>query len=1001
MTTMTPTNNPFLEDLQREIEETFIQLQASNNTESCIECKQGPLYPCNRCGDGTRYCWDHAVRHTALLHREDPTFVRVRNRVIKKFMTDHHLTAFTTPGEVITLLGPMKNKMKSCWFDEAHFFGIEDPALITWSPPRVPRDQDRAEADHEFASQVKRFLDILDLRAYNFTGAENYTLFAGRRSNLDYLPQDITQENQDSASGLFFMPGADAGKIAKRLKVHTLAEGAYFIPSPSHFPYLKVPGETQVLHVHDSGTAGDGSGAYRESAGRRLLKAANVPTWGDIIAIQTVFLGADYSGKGLFPLIPDRIFPKPDVDLMIDAESVNRQVRSTKYTKGKVIPIRHKPNKRYFFVEPLILAEVVNRFISAQELVDQASLIAEKADEETWKEALNFDQNWLEQIALSLGVPSKSITAKSHLERAKSQLDPDNRLLLDFKESGQSPFASPKVTELTSGAPANSLQASQRKSSPMPGIIASGEKVLLMHPPYAGVNFPKTGFARLIWHFDKPDQLIGMGFSKKDMLKHRDALDTADCDDHIQLIFLQDQRGAPHVLVLRTPLSIDGGVCIRLTLSDAAKLKSLGYHFYQKAGDHKFPGLHTIAEDGNPVFPYILNPEKFDTPPAWTTNEDLAMRRMLELTQYRGTMGLVCNLAANLDYAGIYDPAKHKFNMSDSIIDPSLNASADPSPIVHPLAESLLEAILEGKPVDPCVFGRVSTHIEGMYNARARQKGSQLPPFQPVLQCQSHHQHLKDGMTAVVKFLNGTLNARKLLANGPPAALLKDFGQGLTDIAIAASEERYKVWSEKNRKTKLVSADPDLDSAQKDAAKAQLLQDAKDQERTIIQQAYLKANAEVPDYNPGDLMAIWFQLATNSTRRYKGSPRPITTSATSYLPEEEHTGFYQTGPTLPTLIVPTPEEVDTGHPGPWTLQADQDERGKTPNRLVSADGNTITEIPGQNPAFRGLKFKPLGYMPTLQVQQETTSWEQQPNLLVLEVTNPQATLGTHQEDPGS
>ena len=98
-----------------------------------------------------------------------------------------------------------------------------------------------------------------------------------------------------------YNPSADQGKPPKRIKVQTLAPGSYFVPIPSMFPDLRIPGETQKVEVHDSGTVGDGSGMYRKSAAIRLLMATETPMWGDIIALQTVTLAADYAFKGLFP----------------------------------------------------------------------------------------------------------------------------------------------------------------------------------------------------------------------------------------------------------------------------------------------------------------------------------------------------------------------------------------------------------------------------------------------------------------------------------------------------------------------------------------------------------------------------------------------------------------------------------------------------------------------------------------------------------------------------
>ena len=1005
-TIMTPTGDPIADLIQQVMETANITVEepASDEVEEtpkdqletgCESCSEHSL-KCPGC-NVKGFCWEHLAQHMSLQHPFHPKYEAVRNMVVRHFMRRHHLTSFVNKNEDITLKRVQPNRMTSLWFEEARHLGLQRACLVTWSPPKVKKGEDRGIHDALFAAQVERFMDVMDLRAYNWTGAENFTLFAAARTEMLYLPTDITTTEQESASGLVFNPDADPGKISKRIKVHTLAQGAFFVPEPSVFPDLRIPGHVQRLHVHNSGTVGDGSGMYRESSAIKLLMATETPMWGDIIGIQTVVLAADYAFKGLFPIVPDEIFPVEDADLIIDEESVNHQVHSTKFTKGKIIPIRHRPNKRHFWAEPLVLGEVVNRFISAEEMASQTMVIAESQDRQDWNRALTEDGTILRQIEeaeLTTEFPNES-----HLKRATQKRD-ENRLMTAYVNSSKSPFASPAVTDLVAGQTANKWKSSRKKSMPMPGIMVSGEKVWLMDPYYTGNPYPKTGYVRLIWHFNKPDQLIGVGLAKKDLIRHRDALDTVDCDDRLQLIFLLDDRGVPHVLVLRSPLSIDGGVCLKLTSEDARTLRELGYHFYRKTGSHQFPGLHEIGKNG-PLVPNALNPRKFDQAPQWTTDESLAMVRMLELTQFRGIMGHACNLSANLDYAGIYDPAKHKFNMSDSVIDPSLNAAADPTPVIRPMEEAHLEAIMRGEPMDPCVYQRIKASIEQLHADNAKKGGKTQGALQVKFECQPHHQVLKDSMQEAVGFLTERLTRRQFMANGPVDALQKKFRIKLANILTEAFDQRHNAWSTWSIKTAALRKIRDIEKEDRDIESAILLEEVKETEANTMTEAYEKA-LKLTDYEPGSFIALWTQLATGNTKRFEKTVKPIGMSAINHLPIEEFEAHYREGgSSVPTAIIRTTEA--------WEFEPNQGEylvRETTLDKvksyqLVDQSGEVVANLKKEARFYLNLNLTPLGYMPKIRTSKKKEVWEQAPNLLLMAVNNPQVIVGQSEtETPG-
>ena len=591
---------------------------------------------------------------------------REAERTIQEAMMSGRLTSCYTPERVITPDRTMKNTwMKSAWFRHSAHLGLTASHVLSFSFGRPP-DEDAGPYMEENENEVADLLEDLGQQAYLWTTSEKLTVFTARPSGTRFLPENIDEEAQESPSGLVFTPGADPGKIGKRLRCYSGAPGTFFDPQPSPFPELNLGGERGYrVKVRDSGTVGDGGGSCPLSIAREIMRLSGAPLWGDIIAFQIVVLAADYSFKGLINIIPDSMWNE-EADMVIDAKSVNHQVHSTKVTVGKLMPTRQKKNKRHFYVEPMNLGEVVNRFISAEQLAGQVQVIAENLDRETWEETLARARKMRAQAEAELEAEDFEETIEEtpeewdslgHVRRAvMQQPEEKNGLLLAHREAHGSPFGLPSITGMTSEGPANSwtsqLKRSRKKGESwnyeedrpeeptLSGIMVSGEKLLLMDPVYAGTTYPRRGYVRLVWHPKHEDQLIGIGLAKADTLRLRDAFDGMDVDgDKLQMIPMRDEKGTPLVLLMRSPMSIDGGACLRLRREDAKRLQELGYHFYAQTGEHKHPGLYRIEEDGTQAYPDVLAARPHENPPKWTTDPDLMVRRTLEITQYRGIMG--------------------------------------------------------------------------------------------------------------------------------------------------------------------------------------------------------------------------------------------------------------------------------------------------------------------------------------------------------------------------
>ena len=760
------------------------------------------------------------------------------------------------------------------------------------------------------------------------------------------------------------------GKVAKRQRVATLAEGATCVDTPSDFPYLYLPGG-QVIEIksNNSNAAGDGSGMIKASAAQKWIHASRASAKGDIIALQTVFRGQDFAGKGLFIVVPDEGFPDEQVDLIVDAECFNTNVLSTKFTESKVTPHRHHPNSRVEPLEPLCLMTVASRFIDPQEFAAMSPHLALRDDHQAYQ-AGSAGQSELEEKLSNEG-STWSDERRPLISNALSRTmdkKADQKLLIAYKTTG-SIWASPGLMDRATGGPAKAWQGrTSRSTSPMvgnprrktkmPGTMVSGEDVWFMHWAYAQVPEPSEGYLGLIWHRRKEDQIIGACFNDADLNKHRDALDTLDCDDKLRLIFMQDKHGHYYALVLRLPLSVDGGVCLKLKATDARKLQGLGYHLYQKIGTHKVPGLYTIKKDGQPLHPYKLEGKPFENPPRWTTNEEEAVASLLELTKLKGVIGQYANLQAVRDYSGIGDLVADKTNFSETIIDASLHASCDPSPVIEYLEKSVLEWVQAGNPVCPHVFGRVERRIRTLH------KESSDQPLQIKLACPPHHQVILDGMATSVKLLNEGLRRRKVKANGPIEWLTTNLDPKLAEIVLGAFEARAAAWSRSARAQNNARDNPNMDQHQKEARKALLLEQIKQEEATLLTDAWASAVLAVPEYQMGQFMALWVQLALSELKRFpkaQGKLQPISTYALDALPVQEHEGYYSRGVTAPSAVVRVLE--DTGVEPGVGCQIRQTNSG---NLLVTTDGELIAKLGPEGREFERYSMTVLGYMPKIE-----------------------------------
>ena len=937
----------------------------------------------------------------------------------RPYMEQGLIASIHTPRKCLTPQGMRKHTLRSVFFLQAAHMGLHNPAIISLNTRGIVTSEFREKVMARFQRRMRRMLDQLGLQIYAGTPGDRGKIFVARPSDLKFLP-DITQSPQRADSGYVIDPEANLGKVMKREKHLTGAQAASSVPGASRWPKFRTPIGTLQLETRDTETAGDGGGYARESMLRKLLAASGLNTKRPIIGVQFWASGEDYAYKGFIQAIPDEKMADEKADIILDAESVNFQVRNRHFSNVKLNPMFRHNNLRYVYLEPLNLGENAARFFDYRELTSVARELGDTLDRESWASAIRGQEDLVTRILEECLQDEPQHQDESY--RGMAFQKDDNTLLESVALAGANPFASPEICRISSGQTAQRFHSKHHNASRMerqyfwvdnskvngrtvitrrktrslirdkrktqlPGVIVSGERVYLVHHEYRKFNAPRTGYGRLLWDETQEDQLIGFSMCKKDMLRYRTALDGADTDgDEVILMFYHDERNIPHVRVYRLPSSIDGGISLRVNQKDAAKLKGLGYRFYQlkPQGGPAWPGLH----EGEEQYPTVLKPEPLGASPALRCDEEGILENILELDRYRHIIGATCNLAANLDQAGIYDPAHHKFLQSD-VIDSVMYVEQDPSGIPDALAETLYAHVRAGNPVDPCVFWRALNRMEQLLE-RERKENPKAPPIIPVLECREHHKPLKDTMASIIKELNERSTTRQLWANGPIDWLFQEFPDELQAIVQRAVETRNSIWSERNRKDREIPQDLSREEIQ--FQKAKHLEAAFQDERDATSAAYEEA-AVLESYEHGGFTALWFRMALGEIRRFhryktltdgavrveKRKLEPIRTRATLALPLDEREGFYQFRAIVPTAIVRTVKRMNLKEGTPCRIEKD----GKH-FLLKNEQGRKICTLPDDAPHYTDIDLRVMGYMPQVNTPDASEDAESYAgNLLVL------------------
>ena len=323
--------------------------------------------------------------------------------------------------------------------------------------------------------------------------------------------------------------------------------------------------------------------------------------------------------------------------------------------------------------------------------------------------------------------------------------------------------------------------------------------------------------------------------------------------------------------------------------------------------------------------------------------------------------------------------------MSEGVIDPSLNATADPTPILMLLLETILEAVRKGIPLDRCIFPRIRGVIYEMWQERYPGK-----KFEPKLTCQNHHHQWREGQEAAIDFLKEMVKRRGQLAHGPEEWLTTTFRTKLYNLVVRALEERMSIWADKAENDRETRNMKNLDWQQKDAMHSVFLQDAKNSQSTVIKEAYQKAVRTVDDLEPGQFMAAWVQATISRAKRFRRS-EPINVGALLKLPPEEIRGFFRRGESRAIAITRAEEKVQPAEGTACYIEEIPRKGFKTPlYKLVSSeDGEIIADLRSEAKFYLGLDLEFAGYIPRLRVTlRKDNAWEQTETQMIFRVNNP-------------
>ena len=848
---------------------------------------------------------------------------------------------------------------------------------------------------YRYQQRVSQLLEALQLRPYNWGGNDHLSLFCAPNSDIQFLPTDFGPE-EESVSTLTFPPGFKSGKRLKRNRLWSLADMAFANHEASVWPLLNLGSGLRIrLQAINTRLLADGSGIIKSSVYRRMRRLGRARRRRNVVGVQLRFVGRDYAMKGDFIIVPDKSWRYPDADIVMDDECLVKEIRCQDYTVGKANHLSHEPNLRYTWLEPLGHYKVTTRIIHHEDLGDQVIELAHQVNERIQTRTF---RDYLDEANAPLDLledpdPDRRIRFRQGLEKRITSSTSGDQLVDIFRASGYSPFSHPEVmSRLTSGT-ARHWTTRADNAGRRPGIMVSGELLRFWYAPFADHPLPDPGHARLIWHPEHTDQLTAVDIAEDVLRRYNDALDHPDRDDHMSVIFIQEQDDSPRVLILRTPLSVDGGLCLPIDEEDAQRARQAGYHFYPRLGDKRSPDLHRRYAEGDTDIPQgkqpgdcvvepALNPREIEDPPPFPLQEQQAVTGILELMKFRTLLGNICDAQAALDYSERYQDEKHKLNFSD-VLDATGEGNFDPTRSRDQQYEDLLLPIYQqdaDAALDISMSDRLAPHLIAYHAEKLEALTERAPQsdFEDTLLAYTQRRgaYLEIPEAQVSLGPRETLRsfrlAREILdtqartfraLTAGPNWWFDTFSQELVDIVAQAFDQRTVEWQLHFDEDAQIKEDRNLDRFQRQAATFQQEAETKEREKELLIQAYQEAIA-TPDYRDGQFAALWVILMYTRKTRWKNQARFFTVPlyTLEYLPWEEIHAYHAYRPSPPVAMARAQRRINL-QPGTKCRIQVSGEAQQTRYHLVDTAGDPMIRVFAESRHLVGLELEFLGYAP--------------------------------------
>ena len=1010
-----------------------LQDQLAEHAVKCTSCSdipenKGKRVRCNLCEAAPVYCMRHWRRHIAVSHGNHSVSDTERSKVTKAYMGKGLIAAYNTTTNSTVREREMVDPFQSPLIKMAEYAGIPEPATLHIYRPEYDRDQIGNQVKTENTrAMLEDFLYQTGMKVYAGHKGGNITLLVGKESDIDFLPEDmkVPMAEQISASGVVFNAASPTGKLVTRVRgILGETEGAHlYSRRPSdyskdfNYGVLRLGDTRRVpFTVWDTNGAGDGGGCVKKSTAKRICRAFGVAYHPSMKYLYTYFTLSDSSVKAQLYIIDDERFPTKDpqgremrdIDMIIDTEDVKKDLGNNQVTMGRLIPRRIRHQSPWTVVDTLNQLSSIQNFLDMQEVIRMTSTIVAEAGRDTWKHALNGQEiHDDEEEANPASVMLEMMNQENALSEADEEKSNNKRLEKDRatmarEASGGSIFANTSVLDREISRVSQKIAGEMARKKPMPAVIVSGGKFFLVHPRHAGVTMPRPGYIRIVW---EGDIIVGVGL---DLSKAKWRLDTPDCDgDTVTVIFTVDDHGQHGALVLRSPSSFDAGVHLKVNLEDARRLRKLGYHFYNRVGDHQYPDLYELDKEGNPIHPDALNATPYDPPIPWHPAGMDLVDTLLTMCLDQKSLGSLCNALWALAWAGLFDVERLKFNYSEAGVDANFNCTGNPWQVVEPLWEELLHHIKRGIPMEACLWPRIEAPLKELHERQQKhleEQGEVSSEFPKVkFKCYGPHQAKH---AAVKKAHRDQLERDRrhlLLGTSPAQRLTQDHDPKLVEEVVAAHYRRNALWGSAMDEKREIEENREYNFREKAKMIDRLFLGAKATEKRVIRQAQERA-AKNPEYRHGDFTSLWIQLSASRKRRYEGQeggppvPQPVSTHTLfSSITEEELYGYYAGVTAGPTALVRTTGprcELPEGTP----VRIEQ-KRPSIYALVNSEDGADICNVKYDARVYAGLKLEVAGYIPDLTPKKEEVTDEkpkarrnqgppphrQEPDILVLNV----------------